>query len=86
MQEPKAKTLAGVVIGKSSDKTVKVAIDFTVKHGKYGKYSRRQTRLAVHDEHNQAGLGDLVEISECRPYSKNKSWRLIKVVEKSVKI
>jgi small subunit ribosomal protein S17 len=86
MQEPKAKTLAGVVIGKSGDKTIKVAIDYTIKDKKYGKYARKRTRLAVHDEHNQAGIGDIVEISECRSYSKSKSWRLIKVVKKAVKV
>ncbi len=84
MQERKHKTLAGVVIGKSGQKTVKVAVDYMVKHPKYGKYLRRRTRLAVHDELNQAGVDDKVEITESRPYSKTKSWRLVKVLEKAV--
>ncbi len=83
MQERKHKTLTGVVTGKSSSKTIKVAIDFLVKHPKYGKYLRRRTRLAVHDEHNQAGVGDKVEIIEGRPYSRTKSWRLDKVLQKA---
>jgi small subunit ribosomal protein S17 len=85
MQERKHKVLTGKVIANSSSKTVKVAIDFMVKHPKYGKYLRRQTRLAVHDEHNQAGVGDKVEISEGRPYSKTKNWRLVKVLQKAAK-
>lgn len=83
MQERKLKTLTGVVISHSGNKSIKVAIDFKVRHPKYGKYIRRRTKLGVHDEHNQAGVGDVVEIAQCRPYSKTKSWRLAKVVEKA---
>ena len=85
MQERKHKILAGVVIGKSSQKTIKVGVDYMVKHPKYGKYLRRRTRLAVHDELNQASVDDKVEITESRPYSKTKSWRLVKILEKAVK-
>jgi small subunit ribosomal protein S17 len=77
--------MTGVVISHSGDKSIKVAIDFKVKHPKYGKYIKRRTKLGVHDEHNQAGLGDVVEVAECRPYSKTKSWRLVSVVEKALK-
>ena len=83
MQERKLKTITGVVISNSGDKSIRVAIDFKVKHPKYGKYVKRRTKLGVHDEQNQAGVGDVVEVSECRPYSKSKSWRLVKVVEKA---
>ena len=86
MQERKSITLTGVVISNIGEKSVKVVIDRTVKHPKYDKYMRRQTKLAVHDEHNQAGVGDLVEIAECRAYSKTKSWRLVKVVGKAVEV
>ncbi len=85
MQERKQKTLTGVVIANSGSKTVKVSIGFMVKHPKYGKYMRRKSKLAVHDEYNQAGVGDTVEIAEGRPYSKTKSWWLIKVVQKAAK-
>jgi small subunit ribosomal protein S17 len=85
MQDRKLKTMTAVVISHSGDKSIKVAIDFKVKHPKYGKYIKRRTKLGVHDEHNQAGLGDVVEVAECRPCSKSKSWRLIRVVEKAVK-
>jgi small subunit ribosomal protein S17 len=85
MQERKQKILAGVVIGKSGQKTIKVAVDYMVKHPKYGKYLRRRSRLAVHDELNQAAVDDKVEIAESRPYSKTKSWRLVQVLQKAVK-
>ncbi len=83
MQDQKIKTQTCVVISNSGNKSIKVAIDFKVKDPKYGKYVRRRTKLAVHDEQNQAGVGDLVEIAQCCPYSKSKSWRLVKVVEKA---
>jgi len=86
MQDKTLKTLTAVVIGKSGNKSVKVAIDYRVKHQKYNKYLSRRTKLAVHDERNQAGLGDLVEIAECRPLSKTKSWRLIRVVQKAAAV
>ncbi len=86
MQDRKLKTVTGVVISNSGNKSIKVALDFKVKHPKYGKYVKRRTKLGVHDEHNQAGLGDLVEVTQCRPYSKTKSWRLLRVVEKAVQI
>ncbi len=80
----KLKTMTGVVISRSGDKSIKVAIDFKVKHPKYGKYVKRRTKLGVHDEHNSCGVGDVVEVAQCRPYSKTKSWRLVRVVEKAV--
>ncbi len=84
MQNHKLKTKTAVVISNSGDKSIKVAIDYKVRHPRYGKYVRRRTTLSVHDEHNQAGVGDVVEISQSRPYSKTKSWRLVTVVKKAV--
>jgi small subunit ribosomal protein S17 len=86
MQERKLKTLTGVVVSNSGDKSVKVTIDFKVKHPKYGKYIKRRTKIGVHDEHNQSGVGDLVEIAECRPHSKTKSWRLVRIVQRAVEV
>ena len=86
MQQRKSKTLTGVVISNSGNKSIKVAIDFKVKHPMYGKYVKRRTKLSVHDEQNQAGVGDLVEVVQCLPRSKTKSWRLLRVVEKPVPI
>ena len=84
MQEKKLKTMTGVVVSDSGNKSIKVTIDFKVKHPQYGKYVKRRTKLGVHDEHNQADVGDLVEVAQCRPHSKTKSWRLVRVVEKAV--
>lgn len=84
MQVRKLKSLTGVVISNSGNKSIKVVVDFKVRHPKYGKYIKRRTKLGVHDEHNQAGVGDVVEVVECRPCSKTKSWRLVRVVEKVV--
>ncbi len=86
MQEQKLKTLTGMVVSNSGDKSIRVVIDFKVKHPKYGKYIRRRTKIGVHDEHNQSGVGDMVEITQCRPRSKTKNWRLVKVVQRAVEV
>jgi len=83
MQDQKVRTLTGVVTSTSGDKSVKVAIDYKIRHPKYGKYIKRTTKLAVHDEHNQSGVGDMIEIAQCSPRSKTKRWRLVKVVTKA---
>lgn len=74
----------GVVESDARDKTRKVAISFSAKHPKYGKYIRRRTVLHVHDEKNESKKGDRVEIAECRPISKTKSWVLVRVIDKAV--
>ncbi len=83
MQDRKLKTLTGMVVSNSGNKSVKVVLDYKVRHTKYGKYIKRRTKIGVHDEHNQSGVGDVIEIAECRPRSKTKSWRLVKVVKKA---
>ena len=85
MQEKKVRTLTAVVVANSGNKSIRAAIDYKIKHPKYGKYIRCKTKLSVHDEHNQAGVGDKIEVAQCRPYSKTKSWRLVKVMDKAVK-
>jgi small subunit ribosomal protein S17 len=82
--QKEAKTLTGVVTSNSGDKSIRVTIEYKVKHPRYGKYVRRRTKLAVHDELNVSAVGDLVEIAECRPFSKSKSWRVVRVVEKVI--
>ena len=84
MLERKTKTKTAVVLSKSGNKSIRVAIDYKIKHPKYGKFMKRRTTLGVHDELNKAGVGDLVEIANCRPYSKTISWRLVDVVQKAV--
>jgi len=83
MQDSKLRTLTGVVVSNSGNKSVKVALDYKVRHPKYGKYVKRRTQIGVHDEHNLSGVGDVIEIAECRPRSKTKSWRLVKVIQKA---
>lgn len=81
-----AKTLTGVVSSKSGIKSIRVTIEYKVKHPKYGKYVRRRTKLAVHDEQNTCAVGDLVEFAECRPLSKTKSWRVVRVIQKAIAV
>ena len=71
----------GIVESDKREKTRTVVINFLTKHPKYGKYIRRRTVLHVHDEGNLSKVGDRVEIAECRPISKTKSWAVTKVVE-----
>ena len=78
------KTKRAVVVSKSGDKSIKVEMNYKIKHPVYNKFVKRRTKLGVHDEGNAAGLGDVVEIVECRPISKSKSWRLVRVLEKAV--
>ena len=84
MQQVKIKTVEAIVISKSGSKSIKVAIDYKIKHPKYGKYVKRRTVLSVHDEHDRASVGDVVKVCQCRPYSKTKSWRLVSILEKTV--
>lgn len=81
--EAKSRTLTGKVTSNKCDKTVTVIVERMVKHPVYGKYVRRSTKFHAHDEDNVAGQGDLVTIEACRPISKTKSWRLLRVEEKA---
>ena len=73
----------GRVVSDKMDKTITVMIERRVKHPLYGKFIRRSTKLHVHDENNECKTGDTVEIRECRPMSKTKSWTLVRVVERA---
>ena len=79
----KSKTVTGTVISSKMDKTISVRIQRTVKHPLYGKYIRRSTKVMAHDEINECNEGDIVIIESSRPLSKNKSWRLHKIVSKA---
>jgi small subunit ribosomal protein S17 len=79
--EKTAKTLTGKVISNKMQKTITVAIERFVPHAKYGKYLRRTTKLLAHDENNESKEGDVVAIEECRPLSRRKAWRLVRVVK-----
>ena len=77
------RTLTGRVVSTKMEKTVAVAIERLVKHDKYGKYIRRTTKLLAHDENKECKEGDLVDITPCRPLSRRKSWKLLRVVERA---
>jgi small subunit ribosomal protein S17 len=74
-------TLIGVVSSDKRSKTRTVVVEYQVRHPKYGKYLKRSSKYHVHDEANTSKAGDRVEIAHCRPISKTKSWRLVRVVE-----
>ncbi len=76
----------GTVESEARDKTRKVVISYLAKHPKYGKYIKRRTVLNIHDEGNESRTGDIVEVAPCRPISKTKSWRLVRVVEQRSKL
>jgi small subunit ribosomal protein S17 len=80
----KAKVREGVVVSDKMDKTVVVAVERIVKHPRYKKYVRRRAQYKVHDETNRCAVGDRVIISETRPLSKDKRWRVQTIVEKAV--
>jgi len=77
------RTLTGTVTSDKMDKSITVMIERRVKHPIYGKFIKRSTKLHVHDDANECGVGDTVVIEQCRPMSKTKSWRLVKVMEKA---
>src|SRR5438874_2017085 len=80
---PLLRTIEGVVASDKGDKTIKVVVNYQMRHPKYGKYLKRRTVLHAHDEKNEAHEGDLVEIAECRPLSKTKHHRLLRIVQKA---
>jgi small subunit ribosomal protein S17 len=77
------KVRTGVVVSDGMDKTVMVRIDRQIRHALYGKSVRRSSKLAAHDESNEARVGDTVRVMETRPLSKTKRWRLVEIVEKA---
>ena len=77
------RTITGRVVSDKMDKTVSVAIERLIKHPVYGKYIRRTSKVLAHDAANECKPGDTVQISECRPISKNKSWSVVNVVERT---
>ena len=77
------KTRRGYVVSDKMNKTIVVEVEDRVKHPLYGKVIRRSTKVKAHDELNTAGVGDLVLISETRPLSATKNWRLVEIIEKA---
>ena len=78
-----AKTLTGKVISNKMQKSIRVAVERYVPHPRYKKYQRRTTNFLAHDENNECNEGDVVAIEECRPLSRHKSWRLVKILSRA---
>lgn len=85
MVNDRLRSLQGLVVSNKMDKSIVVSIERRVKHPLYGKFIKRTTKLKVHDENNSCNIGDIVNIKECRPISKSKSWMLIDRVEEVIK-
>jgi len=82
-QAKNTRTVTGRVVSDKMDKSVTVLVERKVAHPIYGKYVKRSSKLHAHDENNECKIGDTVSIEECRPLSKTKSWRLVKVLERA---
>ena len=85
MEQERGQRKAGIgtVISDKMDKTIVVAVESRIRHPLYGKIIRRTKKFKAHDEMSVAGIGDLVEIVECRPISREKRWRVRRIVEKA---
>ena len=83
MERNLRKTRVGRVVSDKMDKTVVVAIEDNVKHPKYGKIITHTTKIHVHDEKNECGIGDKVSVMETRPLSATKRWRVVSIIEKA---
>lgn len=84
-EETKVRTITGRVVSNKMDKTITVLVERVVKHPIYGKYIKRSTKMMAHDEQNTCQEGDVVAITSCRPMSKNKTFKLVQVLEPAKK-
>ena len=80
------RTLQGVVTSNAGDKSATIMIERRIKHPIYGKFIKRSTKIRLHDEANECNKGDTILIEECRPMSRTKSWKLVKIVEKAAEL
>jgi small subunit ribosomal protein S17 len=81
-QQSTNRTLQGRVISNKMQKSITVLVERQVQHPVYGKYIRRSTKVHAHDENNECQMGDVVVVEQCRPLSKTKSWRLLRIVSR----
>lgn len=86
MSEQTARTVTGQVVSNKADKTITVLLERRVKHPIYGKFVKRSTKIHAHDDKNECGIGDTVTVEECRPMSKTKTWRLVSIDERAVRV
>lgn len=82
-QQESNRTLTGRVISNKMNKTITVLVERRVKHPIYGKFIKRSTKVHAHDSDNQCQVGDTVTVEQCRPLSKSKTWRLLRIVERT---
>jgi small subunit ribosomal protein S17 len=82
-QDIKQRERQGVVVSDKMDKTIVIEVSSVRPHAEYKKIVRRTSRLKAHDEQNEAHMGDKVLVRECRPLSRDKTWRLIRVLERA---
>jgi len=83
LNRSKRRERIGRVVSNKMQKSITVAVDRQVKHPIYGKFITKTSKLMAHDEKNEANIGDMVRIMSTRPLSKNKSWRLVEIIEKA---
>ncbi|SFG88114.1 MULTISPECIES: 30S ribosomal protein S17 [Neptunomonas] len=84
--EKRTRTVVGRVVSDKMDKTITVLVERKEKHPIYGKFMTRSSKLHAHDEKNECHAGDLVTIEETRPYSKSKTWALVRIEERAAKV
>jgi len=82
----RTRTLRGQVVSDRMDKTVTVLVERRVRHPLYGKYIRRSSKIHAHDEQNEYREGDIVRIAPCRPLARNKSWEVVRLVERPAQV
>jgi len=83
MERRLRKERTGLVVSNKMDKSIVVVVERKVKHPKYGKFIKLSSRFMAHDEKNECNIGDTVRISETRPLSKSKCWRLVEIIERA---
>jgi len=78
-----AREISGRVVSNKMDKTITVLVERRVQHPVYKKFIKRSTKIHAHDENNECNQGDVVTVAQCRPLSKNKTWRLVRIDERA---
>jgi len=83
MERNLRKVREGIVVSNKMQKTIVIQVERKLKHAKYGKFLKKTTKFAAHDENNDCNIGDTVRIMETRPLSKSKRWRLVEIIERA---
>jgi small subunit ribosomal protein S17 len=83
MERANRKEIVGKVLRNKMDKSIVIGVERKVKHPMYGKFVKKTSTFMAHDEKNECNIGDIVQVMETRPLSKNKRWRLVQIIEKA---